>query len=97
LKICIESSLREVNHQIWLLRNILWSYLLPLGVAVEISIFHSAWQTWNSSFAAVVVSLVVTLVIGLLYWGIYWLNQFAVRQELEPRREELEALLRALR
>jgi CubicO group peptidase (beta-lactamase class C family) len=26
-------------------------------------------------------------------WGIYWLNQFAVRKELEPRRQELQTLL----
>ena len=33
LKSCIEASLAQVNHQIWLLRNVFWWYLLPLIVA----------------------------------------------------------------
>src|SRR4030095_8476111 len=32
----IQSSLAQVEHQIWLLRNILWWYLLPLGVPIVI-------------------------------------------------------------
>ena len=33
---CIESSLAQVVHQIWLLKNVLWWYLLPLGVGIGI-------------------------------------------------------------
>ncbi len=29
LRACTEASLAEVEHQIWLLRNIFWWYLLP--------------------------------------------------------------------
>ena len=28
---CIESSLTQINHQIWLLKNVFWWYLLPPG------------------------------------------------------------------
>ena len=30
LHACIESSLHQVNHQIWLLKNVFWWYLLPI-------------------------------------------------------------------
>ena len=39
---------------------------------------------------------VVALFVTLLYWGIYWLNQFVVKKNLEPRRQELETLLTGL-
>jgi hypothetical protein len=95
LKTCIESSLRQVNHQIWLLKNVLWWYLSPfaagLGVAVGISI-------WRSRHTGVVVAglSVYLLAVALLFWGVYWLNQYAVRKGLEPRRQELETLLASL-
>lgn len=90
---CIESSLRQVNHQIWLLRNILWWYLLPIGAALGISICHSAWHAHRSGSPALTTWFVSALMIALVYGGVYWLNQFAVRKNLEPRRQELETLL----
>ena len=30
----VESSLAQVEHQIWLLRNVLWWYLLPMALAI---------------------------------------------------------------
>ena len=36
------------------------------------------------------------LFVVLVYWGIYGLNQYAVRKNLEPRRQELESLLAGL-
>ena len=45
---CIEGSLNQVNHQIWLLKNVLWWYLLPPGVGIGIFIICCAWDTiWN--------------------------------------------------
>ena len=34
--------------------------------------------------------------VGLVLWGVYWLNQTTVRDELEPRRRELQSLLASL-
>ena len=51
LRQCVESSLAEVEHQIWLLRNVLWWYLLPL--ALSASAFH-----WPSRLAGTVGRLV---------------------------------------
>jgi hypothetical protein len=96
LKTCIESSLLQVRHQIWLLKNVLWWYLLPLGAALVIAISYSNWHAQQSVFDAVISWGVGLLVIALVYWGIYWLNQFAVRTSLEPRRQELETLLTSL-
>src|SRR5690242_16781116 len=37
-------SLAEVNHQIWLLKNILWWYLLPLAVPLLVFFGWTSWQ-----------------------------------------------------
>lgn len=96
LKSCIESSLLQVNHQIWLLKNVFWWYLLPFAAAVGISIGHSALHAWNPGFAAMITG-VVALFVTLLYWGIYWLNQFVVKKNLGPRQQELETMLANLK
>jgi hypothetical protein len=90
LKACLESSRGEVRHQIWLLRNVFWWYLLPLAAGLAISIAHSALalEQGDSSF---LVGYMVFCV--LLFWGIWWLNQYAVRKTLQPRLDEIEALL----
>jgi hypothetical protein len=46
-------------------------------------------------WTALAVSEVVALGVGVLA-GIYWLNQYAVRCELEPRRRDMETLLKSL-
>ena len=40
----VEISLAEVEHQIWLLRNVLWWYLLPPGLAVLAFFGQCAWE-----------------------------------------------------
>jgi len=97
LKAWIESSLNKVSHQIWLLKNVFWWYLLPIAAALAISIGHSTWHARNAGLPVATVWIFCAVVIGGLYWGIYRLNQFAVSKELEPRRQELEALLASLK
>ena len=97
LRSCLEASLLQINHQIWLLKNVLWWYLLPLAAAVGISICTAIWQTRHAGYAAMMGWGVILLLGGLIYWGIYRLNQFAVRKSLEPRRQELETLLTSLK
>ena len=87
----------QVNHQIWLLRNVFWWYLLPIAAALGISIGYSTWHARHFGATAVMGWCVYGLSCGLLYWGIYWVNQFAVRKSLDPRRQELEALLASLK
>jgi len=93
---CIETSLAEVKHQIWLLKNVIWWYFLPFTVAIAIVYTYIAWKlrevgsivflTISGLFAATV----------LAYWGGYHLNQWAVRKKLNPRKAELEQLLDSL-
>jgi hypothetical protein len=94
---CVERSLAEVTDQIWLLRNVLWWYLLPLGVpllafVVQVAWLHSrGWLDVLDHLAAPVIVILVT------FCFVYWLNQHAVRSKLEPRRQELLTLLASLR
>jgi positive regulator of sigma E activity len=85
LRLYVQHSLGEVRHQSWLLRNVLWWYLLPLMVPLLISMVVNA-----ASFRQGAIFFSTTLV---LTWLIYWLNQHAVRKQLVPREQELERLL----
>jgi hypothetical protein len=92
----VESSLAQVEHQIWLLRNIFWWYLLPPFAAITIFPAHRAWQSRDDGLSALAEFAAVALVFALVGLFIYWLNQRAVRKDLEPRRKELETLLKNL-
>ncbi len=99
LKECATASLAEVNHQVWLLKNVLWWYLSPLYVPIIMFFGETAWKTQGPAGAKIIVALTTLFLAGfatVLYAGIYWLNQFAVRKSLEPRRQELEKLLNEL-
>ncbi len=93
----VENSLAEVEHQIRLLRNILWWYLLPLALAMLAFFGQVAWQFRSGGWAvAAIVSLIVIAALMIIA-GVDRLNQDAVRRELEPRRQELLALLVSLK
>jgi hypothetical protein len=96
LKACLETSLQQVNHQIWLLKNILWTYLLPLDIPLVIAILVQSARFRHTGLDAVVGTVFVVGFCALVSWGVWWLNQYAVRNNLEPRRRELEALLAGL-
>jgi hypothetical protein len=94
LQHCLEESLREVRHQIWLLKNIFWWYLLPILVGIGAVVGSKLWHQRDHALATLVGWAAFYIVFyGLIYWGVYWLNQYAVGKHLEPRRQELEALL----
>jgi hypothetical protein len=93
----VESSLAQVEHQIWLLRNVFWWYLLPIALSGLAFFGQIAWQVRSSGWLAALVVALVVLVGVVLFSAIYRLNQDAVRSELVPRREELEELEALLR
>jgi hypothetical protein len=93
---CLEGSLALVEHQIWLLRNIGWWYLLPFGAPVVAFAGHVNWRLAASVWGAAVATAGVGAVVTLILSGVYWLNQTAVRDALEPRRRRLQALLTGL-
>jgi hypothetical protein len=93
----VECSLAEVEHQIWLLRNVAWWYLLPLAVPMLAFFAHTFWQLSRGNVweMAIATSFVTVVVGGVNAW-VYWINQKAVRSTLEPRRQELASMLRGL-
>jgi hypothetical protein len=97
LKSCLESSLAEVNHQIWLLRNVFWWYLLPLLIASAISIIDRNAHLRHFNQSTAISAMVSTLLVAWFFRWVYRLNQAAIAKTLEPRRRELEALMASLK
>ena len=93
----IESSLVQVEHQIWLLRNVFWWYLLPPGLAILAFFGQVAWVVRAGGWWTVLAVAGMVAVEVLLFGGVYWVNQYAVRSQLEPRRQELQALRAGLK
>lgn len=93
---CIKISLAQVKHQIWLLRNVIWWYLLPFTIGISLFWGHVGWKVRSGHPIGLIfiggcfVGLIIT------YTGVYYLNQYAVRKELMPRKQELELLLNNL-
>jgi hypothetical protein len=93
---CVDASLHEIEHQIWLLKNVLWWYLLPPFVAIEFSFAESAFDRHALTGMLWVAFGLLTAFCLLVFAGVYWLNQWAVRTELQPRRQELLAVRESL-
>ena len=98
---CIQSSLANVKHQVWLLKNVLWWYLLPPGIGIVIFVGSVVLKIIQNVRGKGLVDILVFLfayLVGsfLLSLGVYYLNQWAVRKYLIPRKEELEHLLQSL-
>lgn len=92
----VKTSLATTEHQIWLLRNVFWWYLLPFTIAILAFFVQVTWLR-HSDFPSILASLVpAVLFVFALYGFVYWLNRRAVRTDLEPRREELLTLLETL-
>ena len=105
LRDCVENSVAEVNHQIWLLRNVFWWYLLPptIGLIVFFSStkIHRYTQRGLLEETTIIQNLIWPLLgefllLVLVYGGVYLLNQYAVKKELRPRKQELEDLLQSI-
>jgi hypothetical protein len=93
---CLTSSLVEVDHQIWLLQNVWWWYLLPLALFLLVFLGESSWQERSGGWLTAVALGLALVVVSIVLSGVYWLNQMAVRSNLEPRRRELATLLHSL-
>ena len=89
----VKESLTQVEHQIWLLRNVFWWYLLPPSISLMAFFTHVAWESTKSWWGCILVSGFFGVVLFLVYGWIYWLNQWAVRKQLEPRQNDLQKLI----
>jgi len=98
----VQDSLDQVDHQIWLLRNVFWWYLLPFIIPMLAFVAHVTWSTWIpsegwvSALFSVCFFLFLAGFLFVLYGFVYWLNQNAVRTQLQPRRNDLSQLLTSL-
>lgn len=98
---CIQTSLYQVNHQIWLLKNVIWWYLLPPSVGIAVFMIYMVFEVSKVGISRSIgwISFLLGYLIFCFFldWGIYLLNQRAVRKELLPRKEELEEILKSLK
>jgi hypothetical protein len=91
-----KESLTQVEHQIWLLRNVFWWYLLPFVIPILAFFAQVAWRNSKDWLEGALAFAPPSVFVLALYCWIYWLNQRAVRLHLEPRRQELLALVASL-
>ncbi|MCE5230512.1 hypothetical protein LLG95_13090 [bacterium] len=96
----VESSIQDVSHQIWLLEHVLWWYLLPPGVSLAIfygALLVTVMPLSGSALAFALIVIGGGVLIGtVIFWWVYRLNKAAVRNELLPRKRELEELRESL-
>ena len=93
---CAEHSLREVDDQVWLLKNVFWWYLLPPSVSFTAFIAQVSLSIADTWTEALVKGGPLIAFLFVVDFGLYMLNQWAVRKALEPRRRELLELLAEL-
>jgi hypothetical protein len=84
----VSAGWSNVNRQRQLLASVLWWYILPIYIGVEMYIFGLE--------AATSFKIVFTVVYSLVCAGAYWINQYVVRKRLSPLCDELDQLLHAL-
>lgn len=93
----LENSRSNVEHQIWLLRNVFWWYLLPPLIGMMAVFGHALWLAPGiNSFVTLAPFLGGLAIVSIVFYGVYLLNQRAVRTELRPRLEELDSLAESL-
>lgn len=97
LRQTVESSLAEVEHQIWLLRNVFWWYILPPLLSIFAFVAQGFWELRFGGWAAVLAMALVLATVAITLAAVYYVNQHAVRTSLMPRRQELETLLMSLK
>jgi hypothetical protein len=102
LMACVETSLAQVAHQIWLLKNVFWWCILPADIAFAIFFGYLAWATTRELVGTVLLIVLMTI-LGCFALCIlvsivgYYLVRYAVRTEYIPREQELQELLSSLK
>jgi len=91
-----KESLTQVEHQIWLLRNVFWWYLLPFCLSIMAFFLQTSWSNSSTTWGFVLFAGFLGLFLAVIYGGTYFANQYAVRTQLEPRRQDLLKLVASL-
>lgn len=84
----VRAELAKVDRQIHLLRTVLWWYLLPLFVGVELFVIGLPSAPGEK--------LAMSAIMAALCAFVYWLNLWAVRKHLTPLQQELAKTLDSL-
>jgi len=92
----VNESLTQVEHQIWLLRNMFWWYLLPQSIAFSVLFLHSSWNSSSNWWGFVLAVGGFGLFQVVAYGWYYRINQRVVRDQHEPRRRQLMKLVASL-
>jgi len=93
----IQASLSQLDHRIWLVKNVDRLYLLPYGLSFACVNACMLWEitrvgctiVWVWAFLGAGFPLSIAFVIIAIYRA----NQKCLRKELLPRKQELEQLL----
>jgi hypothetical protein len=85
----LRKAVGEVEHQIWLLRGVLWWYIAPI-LMVLLIIDTDRFFRGSKGMVGWLCGVSFTLLLG---FGIWWLNQYAAQEGLESRRKELQGML----
>ena len=68
----------QVNHQIWLLKNIFWWYLLPILIGLSAFSAQTLWSNQAVGLTSTLESAAIFIhTYGVTYGFVYWLNQRA--------------------
>jgi len=93
---CAEESLALMQHEIQLWSNVLWWLLLPLALGVEAAVLALAW-TQGVHWLVSPLALRMLGIMVIITLGGSWFSRWYVHTYYEPRRQELEALVRELK
>ena len=93
---CAEESLALMRYEIQLWNNVLWWLLLPLALGVEAAVLALAW-TQGVHWLVSPLALRMLGIMVILTLGGSWFGRWYVHTYYEPRRQELEALVRELK
>lgn len=88
LRDSVEDSLRELELQIGLSRNVFWWYLLWPSMGLVFPLLKLGFMQPTLSEVPPVVWMTLFLFI-LVSAGVYWANRYQIRKVLLPRRQEL--------
>ena len=83
----VQDSLAQVEHQIWLLRNVFWWYLLPFALPMVAFFAHVALLTSSSWLQAVGTTIFFSMLVIPVNAAVYYLNRRSVRVELGASAE----------
>ena len=94
---CAEESLALVRHEIQVWGNMLWWYLLPLDLGVAAMVLAIVCTVEGVLAEAYPLALAILGFLVILTLGGSWFCRWYLRTYYEPRRQELEALVRELK